>query len=181
MNIPNTLSMLRICAVPVLIWLVMNGAMEAAFWLCCTASLTDALDGYIARRFDMHTRLGSYLDPIADKMLLVSGFIVLTVAGLMPLWITLLVVTRDVIIIGGAILYQTMTGSLQMEPLWISKLNTTMQITLLLLVLFAASYPAFTGAIVPITVCVAITTVISGWRYVSVWTQRAISRENITP
>ena len=181
MNIPNTLSLFRICAVPVLIWLILNGQMEWAFWLFFIASLTDALDGFIAKRFSMHTQLGAYLDPLADKLLLVSGFIILSVIGIMPLWITLLVVTRDILIIGGALVYQSMTGSLQMRPLWISKLNTTMQLSLLMVVLLSTTYDLLSSLMTPMTFVTAATTLISGWSYVSEWTQQAIIKEQDVP
>ena len=81
MNIPNLLTLGRICAVPVIIWLILDRLMEAAFWDALAAAISDAVDGIIAKRFDMQTRLGAYLDPIADKALLVSVFIALGYEG----------------------------------------------------------------------------------------------------
>ncbi|MBF0159470.1 MAG: CDP-alcohol phosphatidyltransferase family protein [Magnetococcales bacterium] len=177
MNIPNGLSFLRICAVPVFIGLLLSHQITWAFWLFVLASLTDALDGFIAKRFNMHTELGSYLDPLADKLLLVCGFITLTVLGDMPLWITLMVTTRDILIIGGALLYQMMTGLLRMEPLWVSKINTTLQIVLLGVVILSLEERLLAALVAPLTILTAMTTLISGWQYVNIWTQRVVSRE----
>ncbi|MBF0124088.1 MAG: CDP-alcohol phosphatidyltransferase family protein [Magnetococcales bacterium] len=179
MNIPNGLSFLRICAVPIFIWLLLNREMQWAFWLFVLASLTDALDGFIAKRFNMHTELGAYLDPLADKLLLVCGFIVLTVLGDIPLWITLLVTTRDIMIIGGALLYQVMTNSLRMQPMWMSKVNTTMQIILLGVVMLSLEVVPVAILVAPLTIMVAVTTLISGWQYVNVWTRQVVRREEL--
>ncbi|MBF0284214.1 MAG: CDP-alcohol phosphatidyltransferase family protein [Magnetococcales bacterium] len=171
-NPPNALSFLRIFAVPVFIWMMLERHESWALWIFIAAGVTDALDGYIAKRFNMQTVLGSYLDPIADKLLLVSGFITLTVVNGMPLWLTLLVVTRDLVIIGGAVVFHLMTSRLEMDPLWISKLNTATQIVLLTAALVRDTFQMGHGLVEGLIWVTAATTVTSGLWYVIEWSQR---------
>ncbi|MBF0625823.1 MAG: CDP-diacylglycerol--glycerol-3-phosphate 3-phosphatidyltransferase [Magnetococcales bacterium] len=173
MNLPNFLSLLRILAVPAFIWLVSNGELVAGWILFAAAGVTDALDGYLAKRLDQVTELGSYLDPLADKLLLVSGFVVLTVEGLMPLWLTLAMVTREILILVGALVVQLLTGHLRMEPLKVSKVNTVAQIVTVWLVLFSAAHGGvLVWAIGPLLWFTLITTVVSGLMYVFEWSRR---------
>ncbi|MGN7612254.1 CDP-alcohol phosphatidyltransferase family protein [Magnetococcales bacterium HHB-1] len=174
MNLPNFLSLLRICAVPVFIGFLVEGHHAWALWLFAFAGLTDGLDGFIAKRFGMVTTLGSYLDPLADKLLLISGFITLTVLGHLSIWLTLMMVTRDLLIIGGAVLYQLLTQSLRMEPLWISKINTFMQIILLLLVMVHLTYQIGGAWIDYFVWLTAMTTGASGIIYIIEWSRRAL-------
>ncbi|MBF0177380.1 MAG: CDP-alcohol phosphatidyltransferase family protein [Magnetococcales bacterium] len=178
MNLPNALSFLRIFAVPVFVWLVLNGHGKVAAWLFAMAGATDAVDGLIAKRFDMVTELGGYLDPLADKLLLVSAFITLTYLGQMPLMLTLTVVTRDVIILVGAVVFQLMTGTLRMQPLWISKVNTVVQILMVLLVLFSGVYGVLAWLVEPFVWLTTATTSISGLVYVLAWTRKLVHVEN---
>ena len=179
MNWPNFLSFLRIFSVPVLIWLVVEDYTTGALWLFALAGVTDALDGFIAKRFHMETTLGRYLDPLADKLLLLSGFITLTLLDLLPLWLTLLVVTRDVVIVGGALVYQVMTGTLEIKPLLISKVNTVSQMWLLLLVLQHAVNGTLQGWLEPFIWLTAITTLLSGGSYIFEWSRLALYQERI--
>lgn len=179
MNLPNFLSFFRIFSVPLFIWLVMEGYAIEALWLFGLAGLTDALDGFIAKRFHMETELGRYLDPLADKLLLLSGFVTLTLLNLLPFWLTLLVVTRDVVIVGGALLYQVITGFLKIKPLWISKLNTVSQMALLLLVLWDAARAELGQWVEPFIWLTAVTTLISGGHYVFEWSRMAARQEGI--
>lgn len=154
-----------------------NNHTTVALWLFAAAGLTDALDGFIAKHFAMETELGKYLDPLADKLLLLAGFVTLTSLELLPLWLTLLVVTRDVIIVGGALLYQVLTGELHIKPLWISKFNTLIQMVLLLMVLLNATYGLLDLIREPLIWLTAITTLISGGSYVFEWSRRAAHKE----
>lgn len=173
MNLPNTLSLLRVLSVPVFIGLMVENQTHWALWLFAGAGLTDALDGFVAKRFDMETELGKYLDPLADKVLLMSGFITLTAVGLLPLWLTLMVVTRDTIIVVGALLYQMMTGALHIQPSWSSKLNTVAQMFLLLLVLFHHTHGVLSVLLTPMIWLTALTTLVSGGGYVVEWGRQA--------
>lgn len=128
-HVPNLLTLARLLAVPAIVWLIVAGEAVAAFWLYAAAGLTDALDGAIARLFDARSRLGTWLDPLADKVMLVSVFVTLGVAGHLPLWLVVLAVLRDVLIVLYAVVY-VLAGAFEGTPLFISKINTAAQILL---------------------------------------------------
>lgn len=179
MNIPNAISLGRVLIVPISVWLILREAIMPAFWLFVAAAISDAVDGFIAKRFDCVTKLGGYLDPIADKALLVSVFVSLGVQGYLPLWLIILVVFRDLLIICGAILYQTMTQALSMEPLMISKINTTAQLILAAGVLGNSAFQLSLGFMLDIgIILVAATTFLSGAIYVWEWSRRASEMED---
>lgn len=178
MNIPNFISLARLALVPLMVWLVISGDLSSAFWVFVAAGISDAVDGFIAKRFDMETELGKYLDPIADKAMLVSVYISLGSQGLIQTWLVILVVFRDVLIIGGALLFQTLTQSLFMQPLMVSKVNTLTQIVLAALILGWAGVNGDGRPFVQFMVyVVAATTVMSGVAYVVTWTRRAVEME----
>lgn len=130
MNIPNALTLARIFAVPLLVWLIIDQEMFAAFLLFMLAGLSDGADGYLAKRFGWHTELGAYLDPIADKALLVSIYVTLGLAGHLPVWLVIAVVSRDVLIVGAVLLAWMMSRPISVKPLLVSKVNTVSQILL---------------------------------------------------
>ena len=130
MNIPNSITLLRIVLVPLVVWLIITHEMLAAFVVFLLAGLSDAADGFLAKRYGWHTELGAYLDPIADKALLVSIYLTLGFAGHLPVWLVIAVVSRDVLIIGGVLLSWMLSRPLAMQPLLISKANTCFQILL---------------------------------------------------
>ena len=176
MNLPNIISLGRLLISPIIVWLMLTGAFEGAFWLFLIAALSDALDGTIAKRFDMVTLLGSYLDPIADKVMLVSAFLVLGSLGHLPLWIVLLVVSRDALIVGGALLLWMLERPLHMKPLMVSKVNTTCQIFLAATVIgligldWSVDFSVTLGVIVDILmIVVAASTLASGASYLVGW------------
>lgn len=174
MNLANLISLARLFVVPVIVVLIVHDEMVAAFWLFLAAGASDAIDGILAKRFGMETVLGSYLDPIADKALLVSSYVALSVGSHLAVWLTVLVVFRDVVIVGGAILFHTLTGRLEMQPLAVSKLNTGLQSVLVLVALSAAAYAKdWTQAVDGLSYVVAFTTVVSGAAYLYVWGKRA--------
>ncbi len=140
MNIPNILTIFRIFAVPVVVWLIASGELLAAFWLFAIAAVTDALDGAIARAFNQRTELGAYLDPVADKALLVSIYVTLAIFNEIPRGLAIAVVFRDFVIVGAVILTWLIERPLPIEPLKISKLNTLAQILFAGLVLGAAGF-----------------------------------------
>ena len=153
-------------AVPVTVWLILNDFMFIAFWLFVAAGVSDAVDGFLAKRWNQVTEFGAYLDPVADKALLVSVFITLGVQGYLESWLVILVVFRDVMIVGAVILFQTMVRTLEMSPLFISKVNTVAQITLAAMVLGASGYNIDTGLFMELMIgIVAVTTLISGVSY----------------
>ena len=155
-----------------MVWLIVAGEMTAAFWVFVAAGISDAVDGFIAKRFDAITTFGSYIDPLADKALLVSCFVALGIEGQIANWLVILVVFRDVVIIGGAILALPLGRPVIMRPLFISKLNTTTQIILVALVLAEIGVGVHEAKlIVLMQYIVAATTLASGigyaYRYVA--------------
>ena len=128
--LPNIISLLRLLLVPLIIGFVANEQWQFALYGFVIAGVSDALDGYIARNYNLRTELGSYLDPLADKALLVSMFVTLGVLGLFPFWLVMLVVTRDILIIGGILLAWLLGSPMAMRPAKLSKFNTFAQIVL---------------------------------------------------
>lgn len=170
LNPPNAITLARLLAAPLVIWLILGGQFGLAFGVFVAAGISDGLDGYIAKRFDMRTRLGALLDPIADKTLLVSVFVALGLEGKLPDWLVILVVFRDVMIIGGYMLIQVTAAARQFDPLYISKINTAGQIALVSFVLAQLGVGFADGPITPILVWgVAGTTVLSGGSYFVRW------------
>ncbi|MFN6952922.1 MAG: CDP-alcohol phosphatidyltransferase family protein [Albidovulum sp.] len=137
MNIPNLLTLLRILLVPVVVWAIAQGQMGIALAAFVIAGVTDAVDGYIAKRFDQQTELGAYLDPLADKTLIVSIYISLAIFGFIPPWVAILVVSRDIMIVGAVVLSTLIERPLTIHPLLVSKANTVAQIVFAALVLAA--------------------------------------------
>jgi cardiolipin synthase len=169
LNIPNMITLGRLLAVPMTVCLILNNFILAAFWLFVLAGVSDAIDGYLAKRWDQVTEFGKYLDPLADKALLVSIYITLGVQGHLESWLVIMVVFRDVMIVGAVILYQTMVRRLEVNPLIISKVNTLAQIVLAALVLGSRGFDVDTGLFFEMMIgIVAVTTIISGLFYLGV-------------
>ena len=170
MSLPNIITLARIFSVPVVIWLIVSGQFMLAFIAFIAAGISDGVDGFLAKRFDMATELGAYLDPLADKLLLVSIYLALGVQHYLPAWLVILVASRDVIIVGGVLLAWLIDQPLRMHPLIISKINTTGQILLAGTVLgvLGFEYPA-TELIRWGGFAVALLTVASGAAYVRDW------------
>jgi cardiolipin synthase len=133
--LPNLITVTRILMVPVIIWLTITGRFTAAFVVFVLAGLSDGIDGFLARRYAWRTELGAFLDPIADKLLLGGLFLALGLLSHLPAWLVIIVISRDVLIIGAVILAWMMDRPLSMRPILISKLNTAAQIVLIGLVL----------------------------------------------
>jgi len=128
LSIPNLITLGRILLVPIVVWAIASGTMWIAFVLFVVAGVSDAVDGFLAKRFNMTTELGAYLDPLADKALIVSIYIALGINGDIPRWLVILVVSRDILIVGGIMLSWVMGNPLKIKPLLVSKLNTVAQI-----------------------------------------------------
>jgi cardiolipin synthase len=140
LNIPNLITLGRIIAVPVVFWLLLIGEAVGAFAIFVAAGVSDAVDGYLAKRFNWQTELGAYLDPLADKLLIVSIYIALAVKQELPLWLVVAVVSRDILIVAAVMLAWLMDHPVRIKPLVVSKLNTAAQILLASVVLFAAAF-----------------------------------------
>lgn len=170
LTIPNILTGSRILLAPLVAFLLLRQEFHGALWGLLLAGVTDGLDGFISKWFNQSSRLGALLDPIADKLLMLATVLALTWIKLLPLWITIPVLLRDVVIFGGALVYYRRAGSIQMQPTILSKANTCAQIGLLLLVI------AIHGGVLPLGrllfpsfLLVLGTTVASGVQYVVVW------------
>lgn len=173
-QIPNIITVIRILAIAPICWLLWKGSYGSALALLVLAGLSDALDGFLARRYGWFTRLGAILDPVADKLFVVSVFIVFGLKGSLPWWLIALVIGRDVVIVLGAIVYRVVMGELEMRPLIISKLNTGLQIFLLAATLLHVAIYALPGWFhLGLQWAVAVTTVLSGLGYVLLWSRYA--------
>lgn len=135
MTIPNFITIFRFLLVPAVVLSLLSGDVGWALALFAVAGLSDAADGFIARQFDQRSELGAYLDPMADKILLVSVFVVLGVMGELPLWLVVAAVSRDALIVAAVVLSAVMGKPVAMRPLAVSKLNTAVQIVLVIAVL----------------------------------------------
>lgn len=141
-SLPNLISVARILMAPVTVWLLLSGEFAAAFVLFVIAGISDAVDGALARLLEARSALGSYLDPLADKVLLVGVFVALGYQDVLPLWLVVLFVSRDLFIIGGAVFVNLFHPAPELiEPTAISKVNTAAQIVLAGLVLAVAGFP----------------------------------------
>ncbi len=173
-DIPNILTVLRIVLVVPIVALLVQERYVAAFVVLAVAGISDGLDGYLAKRYGWVTRLGSLLDPVADKLMLVSGFLVLGWKGLLPAWLVALVIVRDLVIVGGAIVFHFWVGRLEAEPSLISKINTFAQIILVVGVVAHQLWPLLPELWFTIAIAVvAVTTIVSGVTYVREWGSRA--------
>lgn len=157
-------------AVPFAVYFILNGSFTVAFWLFVAAGVSDAVDGYLAKRLGQSSALGAYLDPLADKALLVAVYVALGHAGYLPLWLVILVVFRDVVIVGGVLLLHLTRESVRMRPLTISKINTAVQIAMVAVILAEQGLGLDGGLLVTALVyATGATTLASGGTYIVTW------------
>lgn len=174
LSVPNALSLLRIILTPLIAYAIIDNHQALALGMMVLAGFTDMLDGAIARYFDQRTIVGAYLDPLADKLMLISAIVALFVNGKVPLFLFLAVIFRDVIIVVGAILYEVVTHKLEMQPTFTSKATTFFQIVLVIVVLLVplVSLPGWLEpAIIWLTFGI---TCVSGVQYMLLWTIKAV-------
>jgi len=175
-NLPNLISMARLLSVPLTIWLILEGRFLFAFWMFIAAGVSDAVDGFLARRYNARSVLGGYLDPLADKALLVSVYVTLGQVGEIDSLLVILVVSRDVMIIGGSLLLLVLTDSFEIDPLALSKINTVVQIVFAALVLGKLGLAVDDRrAVEMLAYVVAATTLASGAAYLVTWWRRLIT------
>jgi cardiolipin synthase (CMP-forming) len=169
MNIPNLLTLLRIVLVPVIVIFLIQGAFFKALVAFVVAGLSDALDGFLARFLHQQTTLGAYLDPIADKALLASCFVTLSVLKIIPGWLTVIVISRDFIILLGISVLSLMSIDVQIRPAFVSKITTALQLITILLALASRALPGvFPGDWLLVLYWItALFTVISGFNYMA--------------
>lgn len=169
-TIPNLITIGRLLFVPLIIWLIIAPHPVAAFWAFVAAGISDAVDGFIARQFNLRSDLGAYLDPLADKALLVSIYMALAVQAEIPVWVTILVVSRDVFIIGAFVLSWMLGHPMPVSPALISKINTLAQITLAAIVLGDLAFSPDLAAIRwTLIYVVGVLTVVSAAQYLVEW------------
>jgi cardiolipin synthase len=176
-TLPNILTIFRMVLIPVFVTLIFYQRFTYALFVFVVAGLTDGLDGLLARRFDQRSNLGTILDPIADKLMLVTAFVVLSLRSVyphpvpshlpIPFWVTVTVISRDVFIVVSAAAINIMTGFRGFRPSWLGKISTTVQIIGIGAILFAASFPYGTGYYLPTVYAVVFAlSVFSGLHYV---------------
>ncbi len=163
---PNVITFARLCAVPLAFWLVLEHRLDQAFFLFVAAGLSDAVDGWLARRYGGNA-IGALLDPVADKALLVTMYVTLAAVDALPPWLAILVVFRDLLIVGGVLILGFLGHPVIIRPLYISKLNTMFQIMLVAAILLKAGFGLSMPWVCEIMIwVVAATTLASGGAYV---------------
>src|SRR5918999_3812467 len=185
-TVPNLLTVFRMVLIPVFVSLLFYKRFVLALAIFVVAGVTDGLDGLLARRFNQKSQLGTILDPIADKLMLVTAFVVLSMRSVfpqpvpshlpIPFWVTIAVISRDVFIVVGAAAINIMTGFRGFRPSWLGKANTTVQIIAVVLVLVAASFPPLRGYLPTVYTTVFSFAVISGIHYVF-WTSKLLNED----
>lgn len=175
-HLPNALTGLRMLLVAPLAWLILAARYDIALVIATVAGISDALDGFLAKRCGWQSWLGGILDPIADKLMLVACFVSLGLVGAHPEWLTWLVVGRDVVIVAGAVAYHNLIGRISAQPTLFSKVTTCIQITYVLaqLVNLSTWFSLPRGVLVYLVWLTAVFTVASGVQYVVVWSARAV-------
>jgi len=176
LTIPNLLTALRLILAPFVAWRLALHDVEGAFWLFVIAATTDLLDGYLARLLNQHSALGAWLDPIADKLMLLTtlGFLALT--GLLPMWLLWLIVVRDVVILAGAEAYRRLAGGLLITPILSGKLTIALEFVLVSWVLAEQALSlGLAWGIRPLILLTAFTAIVSGLRYVWLWSSKTVA------
>lgn len=174
MNLPNVLSLARILLSPLFVFLLVYGYPRWALTVFVVAGLTDALDGTVARLWNQRTMLGKYLDPLADKLLLISAFVALGVLSWVPFWLVLIVISRDVVLLVGTVVMHQLQDGFDITPSWLGKVTTFLQVLLVLLILLALVGTELTPLRTACMWLAAAATLLSGLHYV----YRAIRRFN---
>lgn len=169
-QIPNTITIARLILVPILIFLLNEAEYGWALVVFVVAGLSDGLDGYLARRFKLESELGGFLDPIADKVLMISVYVSLVLLGLLPVWLVLIVVARDFLIIGFIMMLISLGDSVHPAPSVYSKVNTVIQILLIVVVLVNLAFELSLGAYIDLLIySLVVTTLVSAANYYWIW------------
>lgn len=173
-HLPNLISLLRILMVPPVAWFIVEQQFGAALSLFVIAGVSDGIDGFLAKHYGWVSRLGSILDPLADKLLLSISFVTLAVMGHLPLWLALLVLGRDLVIVVGGVIYHHLVGRFSLEPTFVSKFNTFLQIALVALVLVRLAGLGLPQWSIDIPIVLLVLSVLmSGGDYIWTWGRRA--------
>jgi cardiolipin synthase len=178
LSIPNLITLARIILVPVVVWLIASGQLRLAFLLFLVAAISDGVDGFLAKRFGMKTELGAYLDPLADKVLIDAIYVTLAITAVIPLWIVILVVSRDFMIVGAILLSWVVDRPVKVRPLIVGKLSTAAQIVYPGLVLAVHGYSFHVEPVLTLVmVLVAVLTLLSVGLYLAKWVRHMNSAE----
>ena len=172
-HIPNVISILRIVLVVPIGYFLWQQNYLTALFLFLIGGLSDGLDGFLARRYKWETELGVILDPMGDKLMMLTAYLLLGWHNLLAWWLVSLVIFRDLIIVLGTLLYRKFIGEAKLKPLFISKLNTACQILLVLLVMLSQVFNFNELIIDSIFWLVVVTTIMSGYAYINEWGRRA--------
>lgn len=176
-DIPNLISGGRILLTIPVVYFLLSHDYTLALILFAVAGFSDGLDGFLAKQFGWQSRLGGLLDPLADKALLMTSFLVLGATGLIPIWLVLMAVCRDLVIMGGALYYNFMVEDVQPAPSLVSKLNTLLQIMLVILVTMNAGPQPVPGLVLDaLQWSLTTTLLVSGGHYVYAWTRKALEK-----
>jgi len=167
MNLPNSITLIRVVLIPFFINLMIYGYYRAALAVFVVACITDALDGMIARLMKSKTDLGAFLDPMADKLLIVSAFVTLVLLKMLPVWLAVIVISRDVILVFGSIIVYVMQHNFTVQPSLIGKFTTVLQLLCVTLTLVQVDYGLEGGLLQMIQLATAAATIASGVQYVS--------------
>jgi cardiolipin synthase (CMP-forming) len=174
--LPNIITLARIVLIPVTAYFLVNEAYRIALPIFLVAALSDFADGFIARRFRFASRLGAVLDPVADKLNMLVATVLLAWQALMPIWLAIAIVARDIVIVLGAIAYRMARGRLDIAPTRLSKLNTVLEFSVLLLIMAFAAGWVDAGTWMPTLFLIVFATVVaSGAQYVWLWGRKAIA------
>lgn len=171
-TIPNLFTFARLLLAPFVAWQLLAQHYETAFWLFAMAALTDLLDGGLARLLDQHSEFGAWLDPIADKVMLLTTLLLLTWDALLPLWFAVLVLTRDATVLGGAAAYRRLTGGLKVAPTWLGKSAIFLEFILVSVVLAEAAFQLGLASLFVLFWLTAAVAAASGVQYVWLWSAK---------
>ena len=180
-NLPNLITLVRLGLVPVMAWYAVSGTYAVAVPVFLLAALSDLADGYLARRFDLVSRLGAALDPAADKLNMLAATLVLAWQDLIPIWLAMAIIGRDIVIVLGALGFRLARGHLKIAPTRLSKLNTFIEFAVLLLVMATAANWLETGGwMQALFALVLVTVVASGTQYVWRWSRMALDGRRVS-
>jgi cardiolipin synthase (CMP-forming) len=174
-DIPNVITVFRLVLIIPFLYTLLNDHYRHAFYLYLLAGFSDNLDGFLARYFNWTSEFGAFLDPIADKLLIMTSFLALAWMGEVPVWIASLVIMRDICILSGVGSLRWLVGPVEIHPSFVSKVNTALQILLVLLILYQLSYRALPSEVITvIMLTMVVTTVWSLLDYFSIWVRRML-------
>ncbi len=176
MTIPNIITMIRILLTPIFVIFIINGQLVTGLIILLICGISDGLDGFIARVFNQKSKLGSYLDPLADKIILVSAFVALGIRGFLPSWLSVAVISRDVLILIGVIILYLTGVSLNIKPVISSKINTCFQFATVIAVLAKEFLEAFAGYYIYLYYITALFTLISFIQYLHQWLKMMVDK-----